>query len=171
MRGRLAPFTAVLVASTLVGCGPRDVRHSVSGVVTLDDQPVVGASVTFMPKGKGLPGIGETNSAGRFTMQDGGMHEGMPAGDYDVTIMLAEWSTAKTTRIPSGPPDSNGKQTETIEVMTVEPYVKKWIIPERYGRLRSSGLSASITGPTTTLAFPLTSNPKEGTSLPLEPKP
>lgn len=171
MAGRQAWRSALLAVSILAGCGPRDVRHPVSGIVTLDGAPVAGASVTLMPKGKGRPGIGETDASGRFTMQDGGMHAGLPPGEYDVAIMLAEWSTAKTTRIPAGPPDANGKQTETIEVITGEPYVKKWIIPERFGRFGSSGLSATIVGPMATLDFPLTTKPVETKSQPEEPKP
>lgn len=154
-----AGFVAILLFAAAVGCGPRVVRYPVAGIVTLDGQPVKGASVTFMPRGKGRPGIGETGAEGRFTMKDAGMHDGLPPGDYDVLVMLALWSKSKTTKIPIGPPDENGNPTDLVEVVDVPPYVTKWIVPERYSDLTSSGLSASITKPVHDLELTLTTAP------------
>lgn len=152
-------LVAGLLLSMLAGCEPHIVRYSVAGVVTLDGKPVKGASLTCMPRGKGRPGIGETDLEGRFTLRDAGMHDGLPPGDYDVGILLAVWSKTKTTKIPSGPPDENGKPAYVMEVIEVPPYVTKWIVPERYSQPGSSGLSVSITGPVRDLAFALTTAP------------
>ena len=151
-------FAMALLAG-VVGCGPRVVRYPVEGVVTLDGEPVKGASITFMPRGKGRPGIGETDADGRFALREAGMHDGVPPGDYDVLVMLALWSKAKTTKIPTGPPDENGKPTDLVEVVEVPPYVTKWIVPERYSQRESSGLSASVKASARDLAFALTSAP------------
>lgn len=150
---------AGLLLVMLAGCEPRVVRYPAAGVVTLDGKPVKGASVTCMPRGKGRPGIGETDAEGRFTLRDAGMHDGLPPGDYDVGIMLALWSKTKTTSIPSGPPNANGKPTDVVEVIEVPPYVTKWIVPERYSQPGSSGLSVSVTGPNRDLTFALTTAP------------
>lgn len=163
MHAETVAYRAWCVAGLLVtfaaGCGPRVVRYPVGGVVTLDGQPLKGASVTFMPRGKGRPGIGVTDGEGRFSVEDAGMHDGIPPGDYDVVVMLAVWSKSKTTKIAIGPPDEHGKPTDLVEVVEVPPYVTKWIVPERYSQLGSSGLSASITQPVRDLTFALTTAP------------
>ena len=154
-----AVFAAVVLAAAVAGCGPRVLRYPVAGVITLDGKPVKGASVTFMPKAKGRPGIGETDADGRFVVSDAGMHDGLPPGEYDVVVMLALWSKVKTTTIPTGPPDERGKPTDLVEVVEVPPYVTKWIVPERYSQLGSSGLSAAIKAPVRDLSFALTTSP------------
>ena len=147
---------AVAVCST--GCGPRVVRHPVAGVVTLDGRPIKGASLTFMPRAKGRPGIGETGPDGRFRMKDAGMHDGLPPGDYDILVMLAEWSQPKIVKVPAGAGGEHGA-ADTIEIVEVPAHVTKWIVPERYSTHGASGLSASIQSATTDLSIALTVKP------------
>ncbi|MEI6238965.1 MAG: carboxypeptidase-like regulatory domain-containing protein [Planctomycetia bacterium] len=140
-----------------VGCGEWHGRVPVEGVITLDGKPVAGASVTFIPRGKGRPGLGETDADGRFLMREAGMKPGLPPGDYAVVALLAVWSTGRPAQFPLGSPEE-GKTGVTVEVMTAVPTIERYIVPKRYSSPDSSGLSASIAGPTRDLVFDLTTN-------------
>ena len=61
---------AVLTTS-MVGCGSNSEYPplgSVTGVVTLDGQPLADADVTFQPDGEGRAAIGTTDSQGRYEL-------------------------------------------------------------------------------------------------------
>jgi hypothetical protein len=62
----LLGLAAVVVASTGCGGQPTLQTEYVEGVVTLDGQPVEGATVTFVPvaEGQGAPATGMTNAQG-----------------------------------------------------------------------------------------------------------
>lgn len=124
-----AAFTAV---AALTGCGSRVVRYPVEGLVTLDGKPVKGASIAFMPRGKGQPGVATTDDAGRFAVNEVRARDGIRPGGYQVAVFLAESSIEDASRI------------------------ERYIVPERYGVAATSGLAVEIEGPTTGLTFPLT---------------
>ena len=67
----------------LSGCGTK--LHEVSGVVTLDGQPVAEAGVMFQPTAGGPVASGTTDAAGKFTLQCANK-PGLIAGEYLVTI-------------------------------------------------------------------------------------
>ena len=87
----------LLLAGSLLmfaGCGPKGhglkVEY-VEGVVTLDDQPLEGASVTFVPKtegGKEESASGYTNESGMYKLSsmNGDPEKGAVAGDYVVNV-------------------------------------------------------------------------------------
>ena len=86
----------LLVGSILMfaGCGPKGhglkVEY-VEGVVTLDGQPLEGASVTFVPKtegGKEETASGHTNKSGVYKLSsvNGDAEKGAVAGDYVVNV-------------------------------------------------------------------------------------
>jgi len=71
----IAIFTvAAFSVSSFVGCSGGNGMVPVSGVVTVDDQPVAGLTVTFFPEpaeGNNAPGpfsTGVTDSNGKFTL-------------------------------------------------------------------------------------------------------
>lgn len=70
------------VACGLSGCGGAGEpdTYPVTGVVTYNGQPVVGANVTFYPT-EGRPGMGVTNEAGEFSLET-------VAGDHKVTVAI-----------------------------------------------------------------------------------
>jgi hypothetical protein len=87
-------LTAVL-ALGLSGCmggggnaKPLPKTEPVTGTVTLDDQPLEGAFVTFIPSGT-TPGIecsGQTDSEGVYRPKQTRGEEGVPAGTYKVVV-------------------------------------------------------------------------------------
>lgn len=147
-------FVAGLLITVVAGCGPRVVRYPVEGVITLDGMPVKGASVTFVPKSKGRPGVAVTGADGGFRMRELGCVDGVIAGEYRVTVFMAEWSKAKIVAVSVGPEEVGGAPG-TIEMIEGRPMLVKHVVPERYGQSETSGLEARITGPTKELNFAL----------------
>jgi hypothetical protein len=84
---------ALVVAAALVGCGGG--TAGVSGVVTLDGQPLEGATVSFTPAsgdGGGIGGsYGKTDAQGRYTLKTvNGDRAGAAIGKHKVTISQAK---------------------------------------------------------------------------------
>jgi hypothetical protein len=88
---------AVLMSVSAVGCGDGNLAP-VSGRVTMDDKPLAGATVSFIPdsdpKKKAPPvAIGKTDADGRFTLtipSDRGDRKGAIVGKCKVSITLIE---------------------------------------------------------------------------------
>jgi hypothetical protein len=57
----------------------------VTGVVTIDGKPLSRAVVTFVPD-HGGPGVGETDSEGKFRLKSYGSQDGVPPGEYKVAV-------------------------------------------------------------------------------------
>ncbi len=58
------------------------------GLITLDGQPVAGATVTFTPDGAGRAAIGKTQDDGWFTMSTSPSGNGVAPGVYAVSVAL-----------------------------------------------------------------------------------
>ncbi len=86
---RLATLLVVL-AITAAGCGPRVKVPTarVSGVVTVNGKGVEGVEVAFVPEAKIRPGIGVTDSNGRYQAQFLERQMGVPLGPCLVQISL-----------------------------------------------------------------------------------
>lgn len=129
-----ACFGGCLVA-LLAGCGSG--LHPVQGKVTLDGQPVEKASVLFEPVAGGPLGYGNTDAQGRFTLINGSA-TGVPAGEYRVAI-----TKQKVTGV---------REDETVAPGGVRIH---WLIPEKYSKAASSGLTIKV--PAEQYEFALTS--------------
>lgn len=59
-----------LLTTSLTGCGSSDhpPLGRVSGVVTLDGQPLADADVTFQPEGAGRASVGTTDAEGQYEL-------------------------------------------------------------------------------------------------------
>jgi len=141
-----------------VGCG-RTGHFAVEGIVTLDGKPVHDAAVTFVPRAGGRPGLASTDAEGRFRMKDAGMKPGLLPGSYAIIVFKAVWAAPRRVmRIPVEPA-VGGEPSPMIEVTEGEPKIEKYLVPERYSSEQTSGLSATIAGPTQDLVFNLTTKP------------
>jgi len=83
-------LVALLLGSVALGCGgaKKDAPKTVpvSGTVTVDGQPIGGATVTFLPTSTDRHGAtGTTDATGRYTLFVGDNRGAMP-GNYKVTI-------------------------------------------------------------------------------------
>lgn len=85
------PVAALLVAAT--GCGAKQDGFDyqpVTGKVTMDGQPLAGATVAFIPQSNALesgrPSTGMTDESGTFTLTSMGGQDGAVVGDHVVSI-------------------------------------------------------------------------------------
>ena len=105
---------ATLLSSVLIGCGGGGVDDypdmgSVSGTVTMDGKPVVGASVSFQPADPGSrTSFGTTDEDGYYELTYSANMEGAKVGDHTVRI-----STYK----PAGPGPEGDVVAATAETI------------------------------------------------------
>ena len=84
-------FTLLIVLA-VAGCGPvydGPPLTKVTGVVTLDGEPLSGADILLIPQGTtlGQGGAGRTDASGRFSLKSpDGKFEGVVQGGYRVVI-------------------------------------------------------------------------------------
>jgi hypothetical protein len=115
--------------------------HEVSGVITLDGQPVENAIVLFTPEGEGFAASGTTDAQGRYqlnTMEKPGATE----GPHRVTITKIR--TVGTNRAPEESDYAVGVKTE-------------YLVPKKYASSETSELKAEV-GSQEKYDFELTSN-------------
>ena len=131
---RYFPCSVLLLLLTVVpACGPSGPRPvPVSGTVTVDGQPMAGASVMFMPQSTGQPGVGVTDEAGKFRLTTGSSQEGVLPGAYKVTVTLYKVTGFVTDKDGL----SGGIAPEGIR--------EQWLIPQRYSSPQTSGLTAEV---------------------------
>jgi len=115
-------FLLVVIA----GCGGDDLRLApVTGVVTLDDEPVAGAAVLFMPVDGGPVATASTDENGRFTLSTTN-RVGAVIGEHRVSVNKSEIHG-----LVDGMPGPDGIRIE-------------WIVPEKYSRVETSGLVKTV---------------------------
>lgn len=94
----------ILCFSLLAGCsdsnkGPRTVP--VEGVVTLDGQPIEGASVVFIDDGGQYPAQGRSDADGKFSLSAFEYKTGAVPGSYKATVSRTVVETAGD-EVPAG---------------------------------------------------------------------
>ena len=151
----------LLLGSSLLGCSSGLRTEFVEGIVTLDGEPIEGASVTFIPSSAGTAriAIGTTDERGRYTLttaEGGNPGKGATAGDYKVTV-------AKRTPDPAWAGGQERPAIEradtsrppTIEEMAAEDHARKamaaglapprlYLTPQKYGKPDTSGFTAAV---------------------------
>src|SRR5712692_350445 len=84
----LGSFLSAVIL-TAAGCGG-DKTVKVEGLVTLDGNPLPGATVSFMPVGEGRAATGQTGADGSFRLGTFGTDDGALAGEYKVIVVVSE---------------------------------------------------------------------------------
>lgn len=127
-------FCGLLVLVALLsGCGDgRPTRIPVSGVMTLEDQPVAGASVMFSPVDGGRPAEGVTDDQGRFELKTFDPGDGAILGKHRVTVRKVEIQGVEV-----------GEDGLAEEIRPGE-FQEVWHTPKRYGSLDSTDLEVDV---------------------------
>lgn len=131
-----------LLAVIVIGCGGGPQLLPVSGVVTLDGQPVADAGVLFVPADSGPTTSGTTDAAGRFRLTTAN-RSGTLAGRYHIAVNKREFVGDRNL----GP----------LPTVAAKDMPVKWIIPEKYSRAETSGLEATVDRSQCEFTFALTS--------------
>lgn len=133
---------AALVASGIAGCGgPYDA--TLIGKVTLDGNGLPRGTVAFHPVSGGPAAYARIEEDGTYLVRTG-REEGLPAGEYDVTVTANEPSAV--TQTASGGPPPPGKP----------------ITPEWYRSKETSGLRYTVEQGRNEINIDLTSEPPAG---------
>ncbi|MEM6799692.1 MAG: carboxypeptidase-like regulatory domain-containing protein [Planctomycetota bacterium] len=136
---RVAAAAVCVAIAPVVGCGSGDQFPSVSGVVTLDGEPVPNATVSFYPP-KGRAASGVTDGRGRYRLNYSPTATGTAAGDYRVTV--STWR-------PSRP-----QQGVDAESLPETPET----IPPRYSSREQTKLTAAVVPGANKIDFSLSSS-------------
>jgi hypothetical protein len=136
----LLSLLAAVCLIGIVGCGGV-YDSTVTGIVTLDGNPLPRGTVAFNPE-NGPPAYGQINSTGEYAVMTG-REEGLPAGSYVVTVVSNE---APTELGKDGAPPPAGKP----------------ITPPWYRSKQTSGLNYSIEAGSNEINIELSSTPPAG---------
>jgi hypothetical protein len=120
-------IVATALGLVLAGCGGADKPVTVTGVVTVNGEPVVGAMVTFLPEGEaGRLASAITGTGGTFRLTTWKPHDGALPGAYKVTVQYQEAVEA--------PAATNMRQAmQGMErARANKPVPPKYVIPTRY---------------------------------------
>lgn len=137
----------LLVTCALVGCNsdlPKTVP--VTGTVTLDGQPLAGATVNLISDERSIAAGGVTDDAGNFTLKTTAgdqMVEGAVVGTHKVAV------TKTTSSGPAVELDLEA-QKKVMEQMTLNPAITsdfkvENLVPVKYKNPLQSGLVANVT--------------------------
>jgi hypothetical protein len=112
------------------------------GAVTLDGKPVNGASIVLHPRhGAGAAAGGLTNAKGKFTVTTGMLPQGSgaKAGEYDITFSKVAVEKSDFSKSPSAPTPQHAATHNRTQIPA-----KTYIIPEKYGKPKTSGLAPIV---------------------------
>ena len=137
--GELVVIAGLFIGIT--GCGGA-YDSTVAGTVTLDGNTVPRGTVTFAPVKGGPAGYARIDG-GSYTVYTG-REEGLPAGEYDVTVIANEAAAAQA-NANGGPPPPG-----------------KAITPAWYRSKDTSGLKFTVKPGSNTVDLPLSSTPPAG---------
>jgi hypothetical protein len=142
MRRNLMAAVGVGGLIFLTGCGGA-YDASVSGKVTMNGRVVPNGTVAFSPVAGGPAAYGRIEESGDYQIRTG-REAGLPAGDYQVTVMATEPS--KTLQNEKGGPPPAGKA----------------ITPAWYRTKDTSGLKFTVKAGSNTIDLPLNGTPPAG---------
>jgi len=144
-------FVTLLTAVALSGCDNGKLKTiKVSGTITFDGAPLADASVNFIPEteGAGLAAYGTTDAGGNYVLQtpQGAVNAGTTPGKYLVTVQKIEKAPVAET---------SGEYDGTSSAPSSNLPRPKSLIPERYGKAVTSGLTATVEKDNTVFNFDL----------------
>jgi len=136
----------------------------VTGLVTLDGEPLTTGVITFNPKAGGPTAYGAIGTDGRYELRTGAA-AGLTAGEYVVTVAAnaaAPAAAPEPARATASEAESPAADAPAVEspgegMPSGGPPVLPLLTPEKYANLDRTPLRALIKGGEQTLEFHLTS--------------
>ncbi|MBQ9873541.1 MAG: carboxypeptidase regulatory-like domain-containing protein [Thermoguttaceae bacterium] len=151
-------FVCCLSVAAL-GCGKKGLSglSGASGVITLDGQPVEGASITLWPEGNGRSAGAVSDAKGVFTFQTLNANDGVADGTYKVTVTKMSVENAYSDEEAKKFSEAGGKSHKQVFGDRPEPKSVN-ALPQKYAKPDTSGLTLTISGASKDLKLELTSN-------------
>ena len=110
IHARQASLLVAFLALTGTGCGQ---LYHIKGKVTLDGQPLAGATVQFVPEDGSRPAVGTTATDGTFTLTTYKPGDGVLPGEYRVLIS----KMSEHAIVPADPNDKEAMKTIMTQLM------------------------------------------------------
>ena len=135
-----------LLLALLPGCGPkRPEMGRVEGVVTFQGKPLAEAEVMFVPRQVGRPASGRTDQQGHFRLTTFEERDGALLGEHDVIVIkIAMGPVPAALKPPPGHAAEPSGPARLRHNPSQPPAPRRWLIPQRYGDVKTSGLSAAV---------------------------
>lgn len=122
----------------LLGCSGGDMLP-VEGTVTLDGEPLEGAAISFVPAEGGRPCSGQTDAQGHFTLASYVAGDGVPPGEYKVTVIKLD-ARRQATAAPTEEGAADGQKA----MGNIEQSVK-FLTPMKYSSPATTDLRVEVT--------------------------
>jgi hypothetical protein len=138
---------AAVALAALTGCGGEKLGR-VSGTVTAAGKPVAGGTIQFVPAA-GKAAVASINPDGTYTLTTYKPGDGALVGPHKVIIHATRVGPASV--VPATfedelkPAGDSGKR--------LVPGAVEWLVPERYSRLDTTDLTATVAGGDNTINF------------------
>jgi hypothetical protein len=154
-RSSLLPALAICSLTLLVtsGCNSGPPVGRVNGTVTMDDQPLGNALVTFVPQSGGQSALGKTDATGKYSLYRRG-EPGAVVGMYTIVVTTMPDPAAAVTDVPTDS-DAYEQQATGGSARDYNQATVKESIPARYNT--SSELTHEVTKWTNQVDLALTS--------------
>lgn len=128
-------LTACLVLTIgLMGCGPKDGKVQVRGVVLLEGEPLPSASLMFVGGGGGIFSKGNTDKNGKFSLR-------APPGLNQVSVAAMDVSNAEDWADIDEDAQLTGTDQEMAEAMAKAP---KPLVAQKYFNAATSGIEITV---------------------------
>jgi hypothetical protein len=130
-------LACLMIIGAVSGCGGAR-TSSVEGDVVWDGKPLAGASVQFVPQGKGRDATAGTDKNGHFVMSTFQPKDGMLPGSYKVVISPPVGEADTTTY---------GSADDAMSAAAKKPAKKDpaaKTFPEKYSRLDQTPLTQEV---------------------------
>ncbi|EAQ81337.1 carboxypeptidase regulatory-like domain-containing protein [Blastopirellula marina] len=122
----------------------------VAGIVTLDGDPLEGATIAFAPvDATGRSATSMTDEGGRFNMGTLAFNDGVVRASYNVTIAKTEVDTSNLVTDPQAYYERTGRPAPAPKMT--------YIVPKKYNSIAKSDLSITVDEPRDDLRFELSS--------------
>jgi hypothetical protein len=139
----------LLLAFTVPGCSGSKVPdrakvYKVSGKVTYLNAPLIGAVVSFSPKGDQPAAIGRTNDLGEFQLTTYGGNDGAAAGDYAVLVALVDSGTSAAAPEEAHGTDAAASYGAATAHSTKSAKGTASMLPAKYNDINQTPLKAKV---------------------------
>ncbi|EAQ79665.1 carboxypeptidase-like regulatory domain-containing protein [Blastopirellula marina] len=136
----------LLLASLTLGCNrgpalPENLPPLTACTLQIQykQAPVSEATVTLIPSQGNWVGVGRTDASGKAVVQTQGRYNGVPAGDYTVTVTKYEPEADL-------PPDPTSPEEDAALAQSASrPNKRKALVPEKYTKSETTDLRLTIT--------------------------
>lgn len=146
---RIAYAGLAALTAAAIGCqsgtaeNPR--TYPTTGTVTLNGEPVEGATVSYVPQGEGQTAVGVTNAAGKYELTTFAKGDGALPGSYQVKVVKFEGAESEPVTGEAAPGAIEGDESYVPPDDGAAPApVSTNQLPEKYADPVQSGLTATI---------------------------